>query len=59
MQLLEMVDGERTLVELCEQGPLSQGGNARVLYALWALGLIERESESSGHIRIQLSNSSN
>jgi hypothetical protein len=59
MQLLQMVDGKHTLYELCDQGPLSQGGNARVLYALWALGLIDRESESSGHIRIQLSNSSN
>lgn len=39
-QLLELVDGSKTLYELCEAGPLGPGGNARVLYALLVLGLI-------------------
>jgi hypothetical protein len=53
-QLLEMVDGRRPLIDLCENGPLSPGINARVLYALVVLQLIEQESTGSGGIRIQV-----
>ncbi len=52
-QLLEMVDGKKTLVELCESGPYAAGMNARILYAFLALGLIERKGEGGG-IRIQV-----
>jgi hypothetical protein len=54
-QLLGMVDGERTVVELCENGPLRPGLNARVLYAFVELQLIEAERTSSGAgLRIQV-----
>jgi len=53
-QLLEMVDGRRPLVELCEQGPLSPGLNARILYAFLELGLVDRERSPSSGIRIQV-----
>ena len=54
-RLLEMVDGKLTLLQLCEDGPLSPGVNARVLYALSSLGMVEKDelSHSSG-IRIQV-----
>jgi hypothetical protein len=53
-ELLERVNGRRTLVELCEGPPFSPGLNARVLYALLALQLIERERSSSSAIKIQV-----
>jgi hypothetical protein len=53
-RLLELVDGKRTLFQLCEKGPLGAGQNARVLYALAVLGLIERESTGGGGIKIQV-----
>ena len=52
-QLLEMVDGKRTLVGLCQEGPYSAGVNARLLYAFLALQLVERKGEGGG-IRIQV-----
>jgi len=52
-QLLKMVDGRRTLIQLCEIGPYSPGMNARLLYAFWVLSLIEKDESSSG-IRIQV-----
>ena len=39
-QLLEMVDGKRTFIELCQAGPFGPGINARIVYALSLLGLI-------------------
>jgi hypothetical protein len=56
-RLLDQVDGERSLYELCENGPMSPGINARVLYALLALGIIDRETKSKGHIKIQVRSS--
>jgi hypothetical protein len=53
-RLLDLVDGKQSLYELCESGPMSPGINARVLYALIALGIIGREREKKGHIKIQL-----
>jgi len=53
-QLLDLVDGKRSLYQLCDEGPMGHGLNARVLYALWALGIVEREREDAGHIKIQL-----
>jgi hypothetical protein len=54
-QLLDLVDGKRSLFQLCEEGPMGHGLNARVLYALWALGAVDRDREDAGHIKIQLS----
>ena len=51
--LLDLVDGARTIYELCEAGPLNPGINARILYAMLALKLVGND-ESSGVIRIQL-----
>lgn len=51
--LLNLVDGSRTLYQLCEAGPLNPGVNARILYAFQALKLIG-PAESSGAIRIQV-----
>lgn len=53
-QLLELVDGKRTLLELCEQGPFSAGLNARVLYALHAMSMIQRKESGTG-IKVQVS----
>ncbi len=52
-QLLEMVDGRRTLVELCEEGPFSAGVNARILYSFVVLQLVECKGEGGG-IRIHV-----
>jgi hypothetical protein len=52
--LLALVDGRRTLFELCEQGPLAPGLNARILYGLQCLGLIRREKDAPSGIRVQV-----
>lgn len=54
-RMLEMVDGKKTLLQLCEAGPLPPGVNARLLYAFSVLGMVEKDelSHSSG-IRIQV-----
>jgi hypothetical protein len=53
-ELLELINGKRTLFELCEEGPLNPGANARVLYALAELQLITVDPSSSGKILIQV-----
>jgi hypothetical protein len=53
-ELLEMVDGRTALVGLCEKGPLNPGLNARVLFALYHLQLVERETATTGGIKIQV-----
>lgn len=53
-ELLGLVDGRRTLFELCENGPLSAGLNARIVYALHCLGLIRKEKDSSAGIKVQV-----
>jgi len=52
--LLDLVDGRRTLIELCQQGPFSPGINARTLYAMRLLELIEKKEPASSGIRIQV-----
>jgi hypothetical protein len=42
--LLRMVDGRRTLYEICDQGPLSAADNAKLLYAFQVLRLIRKAS---------------
>lgn len=53
-QLLDMVDGKKTLYELCECGPASAGANARILYALAELQMLTIDPSSSGKILIQV-----
>ena len=53
-QLLDLADGRRTLFDLCDQGPFSAGLNARVLYAFSCLGLIKKEKDFLGAIRVQV-----
>lgn len=54
LELLELVDGKRNLYDLCENGPLSPGANARILYALVELQLVTMDPASSGKILIQV-----
>lgn len=54
--LLGLVDGRRTLYQLCEAGPLNPGINARILYALLTLRLVGPD-RSSGVIRVQVRDS--
>lgn len=54
MELLRMVDGERTLYDLCTTGPYSAGENARLLYAFHILQLIERGTERHGTGRVTI-----
>ena len=53
-QILDLVDGKRTLVELCEKGPFSAGLNARLLYAFQCLGLIHKEKDATSGIHVQV-----
>lgn len=51
-QLLEAVDGRRTLFDLVSMPPLSQSDNARILYALSVLEMIAPVSPR--HLKVQL-----
>ncbi len=42
-KLLALVDGKRSLYEICANGPYSAGENAKLLYAFHVLHLIARE----------------
>jgi len=53
-ELLELVNGKRSLYELCESGPASPGANARVLYALAELQMLTADPAASGKILIQV-----
>ena len=53
-ELLELVNGRRTLYELCEEGPASAGANARVLYAFSELQMLMVDPTSNGKILIQV-----
>ena len=52
--LLELVNGKRTLYELCESGAASPGANARVLYAMSELQFVSVDPAASGKILIQV-----
>jgi hypothetical protein len=41
-QLLALVDGKRTLYDICARGPYSAGENAKLLYAFSVLHLIDK-----------------
>jgi hypothetical protein len=51
MQLLQMVDGRRSVYELVTKGPLTQPQNAKLLYVFHVLKLVEKKSD--GVIKIQ------
>lgn len=54
LRLLRMVDGKRTLYELCTRGPHSPAENARLVYAFFVLRLVRRlGSGSSGVVKIK------
>jgi hypothetical protein len=53
LQLLRLVDGKRTLYEVCTQGPFSPAENARLVYALHVLRLIRRQPPGSGVVKIR------
>jgi hypothetical protein len=53
-QLLDLVDGQTLLVQLCERGPFPPGVNARILYGFMELALVGRNLEGSQGIRIQV-----
>ncbi|MDB4995189.1 MAG: Two-component system response regulator CreC [Myxococcaceae bacterium] len=46
-KLLALVDGERTLYQICANGPYSAGDNAKLLYAFHVLHLIEKKDEAA------------
>lgn len=53
--LLAMVNGRRTVFEICTQGPLSPAENGKLLYAYTVLNLVRRaESEEGGVIKIRM-----
>lgn len=41
-RLLKLLDGERSLYEVCTQGPLTAAENAKLVYAFYVLRLIRR-----------------
>jgi len=47
--LLALVDGQKSLYDLCTKGPLAAADNARLLYAFSVLGLIRRGAEAERH----------
>jgi len=57
--LLRLVDGRRTIYEICSQGPFSVAENARLLYAYHVLRLVHRtegrSEPATGAIKIRLS----
>jgi hypothetical protein len=57
--LLRLVNGERTLYEICSEGPYGVSENARLLYAYRILGLIATTPEPGAQgVKIQMGNNS-
>ncbi len=53
--LLRLVDGRRTLYDVCTSGPYSPAENARIIYALHVLRLIRRRvAERPGVVKLRL-----
>jgi len=52
-RLLDVVDGRRVISDLVNTPPLTPGENARILYALFALGLLVVR-RPSGQIKVQV-----
>lgn len=53
-RLLRLIDGQRSLYEVCTMGPFGVSENARLLYAFNILRLIERLPDESGSSGIML-----
>ncbi len=55
-QMLELVDGKRTLYHLCAEGPLAPAENAKLLYAFQVLQLVRRTEAATrtGPVKVQL-----
>lgn len=57
-KLLRLVDGKRTVYDICSQGPFAVAENARLLYAFHVLRLIERSDDrkdkGSAGVKIRL-----
>ena len=53
-ELLRMVDGRRTLYDLCNGGPFGVPENARLLYAYRVLRLVETAGEAKGGVKIRV-----
>ncbi|MBV8202643.1 MAG: DUF4388 domain-containing protein [Acidobacteria bacterium] len=51
-RLLQLVDGRRTLFEICTQGPHSAADNGKLLYAFQVLQLIRRVSQDQPEGRL-------
>jgi hypothetical protein len=46
--LVKLLDGERSLYEVCTQGPLAPSENAKLVYAFYVLRLIRRQEAAAG-----------
>lgn len=46
-RLVKLLDGTRSLYEVCTQGPLSPSDNAKLVYAFYVLRLIRRQEAES------------
>lgn len=53
-ELLRMVDGRRSLYEICTDGPFGVSENARLLYAFRVLHLIEPAGSEESGVKIRL-----
>jgi hypothetical protein len=53
LELLRLVDGKRTLYDVCTSGPSSPAENARLVYALHVLRLIRRRPPGTGVVKIR------
>jgi hypothetical protein len=54
LKLLRLVDGRRTLYDICTTGPHSPAENARLIYAMHVLRLIRRRpAERAGVVKIK------
>lgn len=56
-RMIRLIDGKRTLYELCSDGPMAPGDNARVVYALHLLRLVRplaEAEESRERVKVQL-----
>lgn len=50
----ELVDGKKALYELIQYGPLAPAENAKILYALYALKLIEVKDSSGVKVKVRI-----
>ncbi len=46
LALLQLIDGQRTLYDICHNGPLSAPENAKLVYAFQVLRLVRRRQET-------------